>query len=142
MQLGRLVDAIVKSLLVDSVHVPLGWNTISSKLTNKAEALSEVGVLAEPNGRDDEDLLREYKTIRRVVSVRHNILSKTASFRQKLSDQEEKQALKHQKRVLFALRTMVLLQRVDKSNLRQTFSMTTVCNLIKTRFRLPVAVHV
>ena len=87
---------------------------------------AERTVLAERDGRDDEDLLGESDTMRRVVSIRQRISSKTASWSQTLARQQEKLALKQQKRVLFALRTMELLRRLDRGNLQQIFSMTTV----------------
>ena len=126
LQLGRLVQAIVTSLLTDGLQSPLTSKAILSKLANKPDAfLSEIGVFAEPDG-GDEDLLGESETMRRVVSMRQRILSKTASWSLRLARQQEKLALKQQKRVLFALRTMVLLRRLDRGNLRQIFSMTTV----------------
>ena len=127
LQLGRLVQAIVTSLLTDGLQSPLTSHAILSKLADKRDVcLSEIGVLAEPDGRDDEDLLGESEAMRRVVSMRQRISSKTASWSQTLARQQEKLTLKQQKRVLFALRTMELLRRLDRGNLRQIFSMTTV----------------
>ena len=131
LQLGRLVHVIVTSLLGHGLHSPLSSKAVLSKLASERRpALIEMGVLAEPNEADDEDLLGS-DTMRRVVSVHRQILSKKASLSQRLMRQTEKQALKHQKRVLFALRTMMLLRRLNRSSLRKIFSMTTVRFKIK-----------
>ena len=64
--------------------------------------------------------------LHRAATMRREVLSKKASLHQELMRQEEKHALKHQKRVLFALRTMLLLRRLNKGSLRHMFSMTAV----------------
>ena len=139
LQLGRLVHAIIMSLLhddsaakrrsVQALHCAslLSSDGIFSKLRHdRRPAPFEIAVLAEPNEHEDEDLLGGNKILHRAASMRHEILSKKASLSQELMRQKEKHVLKHQKRVLFALRTMLLLRRPNKGSLRHMFSMTAV----------------
>ena len=131
LQLGRVVDAIVKCLLIDDSHLPLGSSDLSKlALRNKAEMLGDIGVLIEPDEPDNDDLLGRRTVLRSVRSVRnvhHRIQSKRVSLSHKLAYQKERQAIKQEKRVVFAVRTLMLLRRLDKSSLQQMFSMTPVC---------------
>ena len=127
LQLGRLVHTIVTSVLGHDSHSLLSSKAVLSKLAKtRRPALTEIAVLAEPNEHDDEDLLGESKAMHRVVSVHRQVLSKKASLSQRLMREKEKHALKHEKRVLFALRTLMLLRRLNRGSLHQLFSMTAV----------------
>ena len=85
LQLGRVVDAIVKCLLIDDSHLPLGSSDLSKlALRNKTEMLGDIGVLIEPDEPDNDDLLGRRTVLRSVRSVRnvlHRIQSKRGSRR-------------------------------------------------------------
>lgn len=124
LQLGRLIDAIVKCLLNDEAQ-----STKLSVLLDNLGALSEVGVLSEPEGGDDTDLLRSSSTSRmrsQFMSTRRMLKSKSKRMGEMLAHEKERHALKHEKRLRFAIRTLMLLRRLNTTSLQQIFRMTAV----------------